>query len=241
MLELYHAAISTCSQRVRQALHEKGLEWVDRHLMLNNNEHLSPEYLKLNPNGLVPTLVHDGKAIPDSSVIMEYLEDVFPAKPLRPGDPYEVSRLRAWVQYIDEVPTAAARYPSFHMVFGKRLRSLSREQMSAVAAPRPLRKHFFLQMGPSGFSQELLDAAMEQLTQSFDRMEQGLVEGPWLLGKMFSLVDISALPTVVRMEDLGLNHFYEDRPRVAAWYKRIKERPSFAAAYYPESRVKIGP
>lgn len=240
MLELYNSAISTCSQRVRQALHEKGLEWTDRQLMFDKNEHLKPEYLKLNPNGLVPTLVHDGKAIPDSSVIMEYLDDVFPAKPLRPSDPYEISRMRAWVQYIDEVPTPATRYPSFHMVFGKRLRSLSREQMVSVAAPRPLRKHFFLQMGPNGFSQELLDAAMEQLNQSFDRMEESLAEGPWMLGKMFTIVDISLLPTVVRMEDLGLKHFYQDRPRVAAWYRRIQERPSFAAAYYPASRVQVG-
>jgi len=240
MLELYHSSLSTCSQRVRQALHEKALPWVDRHLDLTSNQHLTPEFLKLNPNGLVPALVHDGKAIPDSSVIMEYLDDVFPNRTLRPRDPYQASRMRTWVQYIDEVTTPAVRYPSFHLLFGRGLRTLPRQQLEATASTRPLRKHFVLQMGPQGFSDEVMAMAYEQLNQSFDRMEQALSDGPWVLGEMFSIVDISLLPSVVRMEDLNLTHFYASRPRVADWYRRIQLRPSFAAAYgYPNSRVKV--
>lgn len=237
MLELYNAAVSTCSQRVRQALHEKGLQYVDHRLALNKGEHLTAEYLKLNPNGTVPALVHDGKAIPDSSVIMEYLEDVFPdTPPLRPCDPYEASRMRAWIQYVDEVQTPAVRFPSFQLVFGLGFRNMPREQFYGSAARRPIRKHFFLSMGPEGFSKEALAAADEQLEQSFDRMEAALAEGPWLLGQMFSIVDISVLPSVVRMEDLGLTHFYTARPKVAAWYARCQARPSFAAAYDAASR-----
>ena len=79
MLELYHAPHSTCSQKVRICLAEKGVEWVDRRLNLATREHLTPEYLAINPNGVVPTLVHDDKIIIDSSVICEYLDEVFPA------------------------------------------------------------------------------------------------------------------------------------------------------------------
>lgn len=237
MLELYNAAVSTCSQRVRQALHEKGLEYLDRRLLLSKGEHLTPEFLKLNPNGTVPALVHDGKAIPDSSVIMEYLEDAFAGSPpLRPRDPYEISRMRAWVQYIDEVQTPAIRYPSFQLAFGLGFRKMPREQFQGVAGRRPIRKHFFLSMGPEGFPKEKLDEANEMIEQSLDRMETALADGPWILGNMFTIVDISILPSVVRLEDLGLTHFYTKRPRVAAWYERCKTRPSFAIAYYPEAR-----
>jgi glutathione S-transferase len=237
VLELYNAAVSTCSQRVRQALAEKNLEYVDRRLALNKGEHLTPEMLNLNPNGTVPTLVHDGKAIPDSSVIMEYLEDVFPQAPaLRPRDAFEASRMRNWIQYIDEVQTPAVRYPSFQLAFGAGFRKLPREQLAGIAARKPIRKHFFLSMGPEGFPKDQLDAAMEQINQSFDRMEEALADGPWILGEMFSIVDISALPSIVRMEDLGLTELINSRSRLKDWYARCQQRPSFAKAYYPDSR-----
>jgi glutathione S-transferase len=237
MLELYNAAVSTCSQRVRQALAEKGLEYVDRRVVLSKGEHLTPELLKLNPNGTVPTLVHDGKAIPDSSVIMEYLEDVFPHTPaLRPRDAFEASRMRNWIQYIDEVQTPAVRYPSFQLAFGLGFRNLPREQLAGIASRRPIRKHFFLSMGSEGFPKEQLDAAMEQINQSFDRMDDALAYGSWILGDLFSIVDISALPSIVRMEDLGLTELINSRPRLKDWYARCQQRPSFAKAYYEGSR-----
>jgi len=52
MLELYHAPQSTCSQKVRIVLAEKGLDWTERRINLNANEQLKSEYLKLNPNGV---------------------------------------------------------------------------------------------------------------------------------------------------------------------------------------------
>ena len=78
MLELYHANHSTCSQKVRLCIAEKGLDFEGHLLDLGAKEQLDPEYLKLNPNGVVPTLVHDEVVITDSSVICEYLDEVFP-------------------------------------------------------------------------------------------------------------------------------------------------------------------
>jgi glutathione S-transferase len=78
MLELYHAHISTCSQKVRLCLAEKGLEWTSHPIEFFRGEHLTPAYLALNPNGVVPTLVHDGRPVIDSSVICEYLEEIAP-------------------------------------------------------------------------------------------------------------------------------------------------------------------
>ena len=116
-LELYNAPVSTCSQKVRMTLAEKGLAWTDRTILFEQGDHLSEWYLKLNPNGVVPTLVHDDHIIANSSVINEYIEDVFPEKPLRPSRPVALAHMRMWRQYIDEVPTEAIRYPSFNAHF----------------------------------------------------------------------------------------------------------------------------
>ena len=72
MIELYNAPTSTCSQKVRMALLEKGQSWTDRIIFFAKGDHLSDWYLKLNPNGVVPTLVHNGSVVTDFSVINEF-------------------------------------------------------------------------------------------------------------------------------------------------------------------------
>ena len=85
MLELYHANHSTCSQKVRLCLAEKGLKFKGHLINLATKEQLDPEYLKINPNGVVPSLVHDGRIIIDSSVICEYLDETVPEPRLVPS------------------------------------------------------------------------------------------------------------------------------------------------------------
>ena len=60
MIELYHSTHSTCSQKVRICLAEKGLAWTGHHLNLRRFDQLKPEFLALNPAGLVPVLVDGG-------------------------------------------------------------------------------------------------------------------------------------------------------------------------------------
>lgn len=235
-LALYHAPVSTCSQRVRMGLIEKGLSWEDRQLSLAKQEHLSPAFLQINPNGLVPALVHNGLVVADSTVILEYLEDVFPDVPLRPTDPHERARMRMWQHYIDEVPTPATRIPSFHMSFGQHLRKMSATARATYAAHRPLRKHMYSKFGDDGFTQVELEAAMEQLDQTFARANAALEQTHWLTGAMFTFADISLLPTFVRMEDLGLTHLFDGRRAARRWYDAITARASFGQAYFPGSR-----
>ena len=107
---LYNAPQSTCSQRVRFAMHAKGVAFEERRLDLFAGDQLKPEYLEINPNGVVPALIHRGAPVIDSSVILEYLEDILPeTSPFRPKDPIETARLRAMMRFIDEVPTPAIR------------------------------------------------------------------------------------------------------------------------------------
>ena len=93
-LELYNFPASTCSLKVRLCLAEKNLDWIDHRLSPSATDHLTPEYLKMNPNGVVPTLLHNGDPIIDSSVIIEYLDEVFPAISLTPTHPKERAKMR---------------------------------------------------------------------------------------------------------------------------------------------------
>jgi len=241
MLELYNAPQSTCSQKVRLALAEKGAEWIDRRVDLGKLEQLSDWYLKLNPNGVVPTLVHDGRPVTDSSAINEYLEEILPDHPLMPDDPFGRARLRAWRQYIDEVPTAAIRVPSFNQVILRGYQKMSDAEFDRHAERRPLRRKFYKRMGRGGFGKADMDAALDDLKQTLLRLDAALATSGWIIGDAYSLADISLLPTVVRMDDLGLADMWAKLERVADWYRRAAARPSFAVAYDPGSRMTAGP
>jgi glutathione S-transferase len=86
MIELYHNDMSVCAQKVRFALGEKTLEWKSHHLNLRAGDQQKPEYVRLNPNAVVPTLVDNGKVIIESTVINEYIDDAYPDPRLRAAD-----------------------------------------------------------------------------------------------------------------------------------------------------------
>lgn len=239
MLTLYHANHSTCSQKVRLCLSEKGLDWESRLVNLATNEHLAPDYLALNPNGVVPTLIHDDAVITDSGVICEYLEEVFPDTPLLPKEPSERAIVRAWIRYLDEVPTAAVRVPSFNMAFLPRYDGLDDDAFQKEQADiRPLRKHFYEKMGRKGFDDNEVDNAMEQLKSTISRMENRLQDNAWLSGPELGLADFIAAPLIDRLDDLKLENLWTTTsPRVTDWLERLRARPSFSKAFYTKSRL----
>ncbi|MBC7780407.1 MAG: glutathione S-transferase family protein [Proteobacteria bacterium] len=240
MIELYHAMHSTCSQKVRLCLAEKSLAFDSRLVAIDRKEHLTDWYLKLNPNGVVPTLVHDGAIVLDSSVICEYLDEQFPEVRLTPRPALERARMRTWMRYFEEVPTAAVRVPSFNGAFLSRFDGLDEERFRREQADiRPLRKHFYRRMGPKGFSTSDLEASVEQLSSAVHRMDAALVRGPWLLGETYSLADIVVAPLVDRMADLGLDDLWNDgkRPAFAAWFERLRARPAFGEAFPKGARL----
>lgn len=239
-LTLYHALNSTCSQKARICLFEKGLEWESRILNLATKEQLSEEYLHLNPNGVVPTIVHDGRPVADSSVICEYLDERFPARPLSPADPLGKAQMRTWMRYFEEVATTAIRVPSYNAALMYRYEGLNDEQFRREQSDvRPLRKHFYRRMGPKGFNSVDVEASLDQLTGTLDRMEVALAGGPWLLGETYSIADIVILPSIDRMADLGLRSMWSDgqRPALAGWYQRMLERPAVQKAYPTGARL----
>ncbi len=81
-LELYHAGVSVCSEKVRIGLAEKDQSYTSHLLDLRSGDQQKPDYVALNPNAVVPTLIHDGNVLIESNVVNEYIAEVFPGTPL---------------------------------------------------------------------------------------------------------------------------------------------------------------
>ncbi len=235
-LTLFNWPTSTCSQKVRIVLAEKGLAFEDRRLDSSKSENLSDWYLKLNENGVVPTLAHGDKIIIDSSVIAEYLDEVFPEVALSPHDAFGRARMRVWRQFIDEVPTPAIRVPSYNRYIRHKWNTMPQDEFDKLVAKRSVRKHFYRNMGRDGSSPDEERDAIERLRETIVRMDRALEHGPWMVGEQYTLADIALMPTLVRMADIGLATQWDDRPRVASWLGRVRARPSFNKAFYPGSR-----
>jgi len=241
VLVLYHASHSTCSQKVRMVLHEKGAKFDEMRVDLGKKEQLNPAYLALNPNGVVPTLVDNGVPIVESSVICEYLDEKYPQNPLVPSNIVERARMRAWMHYIEEVAVGAVRVPSFNRAFLFRFKGQDQQQFEAQEiGPRLVRKELFQRMGsPKGFSKKEVDKSLNELSETCRRMDEAIAKkGPWLMGEQFTLADVLVMPSIDRMADLGLSSTWEGKyPHVTAWYERLQARPAFKATYGPGSRV----
>jgi glutathione S-transferase len=239
-LKLYNFPQSTCSQKVRLTLWEKGIDFIDRPVDSTKREHLSDWYLELNPNGVVPTLIHDGAVIIDSSVIMEYLDEVFPEHPLTPSDPVKRAHMRKWLRYFEEVPIPAVRVPSFNQYLSKRFDKLSQEQFDTFVDHHPIRKQFYKRMRKEqGFDERDTNAAIDRLSQTIDRMEKGLEKsgGPWLMGESLTLADYCIAPTIDRVNDLGLDRLWADHARFATWWKKMKDQPAYEKTFYRGTRL----
>ena len=151
--KLYNAPQSTCSQRVRFVFNTKGLPFDQVKLNLLAGDQLKPDYLKLNPNGVVPTLDHDGRIVIDSSAIIEYLDEVAPAASFTPEDPVARAHMRALMHYIDEMPAAAVRVPTFNLAFLPGFQKMSAEDFTAMAELKPLAPRVHVQHGPDRLPQ----------------------------------------------------------------------------------------
>jgi ganglioside-induced differentiation-associated protein 1 len=235
MLELYHGLASTCSKKVRMCLAEKGLAWESHLLNLQKFEQHDPDYLKLNPKGMVPTLVHDGNPICESTHIIDYLEATFPEPSLSPPDAGGRRRMKEWEKWSDEVGYAAVYVPTWNKLSKPVAEKLSAAELETVLArvPSEERRSRWQTVATGGFGDAELNEAYDQMRQTFERLEQSLADGPYLAGAALSLGDIAMVPFVERMTDLkpeltGAANY----PLTHAWLARLAERPSWQDTFF---------
>jgi len=235
MITLYHSRHSTCSQKVRLCLEEKGLAWTGIHLSLRDFEHLQPDFLAINPAGLVPVLVDGGTKVTESRIINEYLEDAYPHAPLVPTAPADRARMRLWTRYIELVPSEAVKLPSFVKNIVPALQRMPQAEALAMIERIPdahIRQRWH-KAATTGITAAELAPSIAQLKDMVARMDQALAEGPWLAGEQLTLADLDIAPFVQRLVRIDLFGEVEARPRVFDWYTRLSARPAYQAAMPP--------
>lgn len=235
-VELYHHHTSVCAAKSRLALAEKGVEWTGHMIHLRQSDQHTPEYHALNPFGQVPILIHDDNVIVDSNVINEYVDEAFDGPPLRPADPVGKARMRFWTRQLDE---------DIHPAIGVLTTAIAyrhvpqhREQISNQVDPykQDRKVHSF----ESGIDSPHFRIAIRRLDMFLAHAEEALGgAGPgrvlagggpdWLLGD-YSLADVAYAPYLTRIDHVRLSAMWDKRPRVAAWYERIQDRPAYKAA-----------
>jgi len=231
MIRFYQFGNSVCCQKVRITMLEKQLTWEPVEVNVFRNEQYSSEYLNINPKGVVPALVHDGKAITESTLICEYLDDVYPHPSLIPADPFLRASMRQWSKLVDEGLFEGITEISFSAMFRQRLKNLSAEERNVrfrnVGDPR--RRDRFVSTYELGTGSPYVLHGVAAYYKTFKLLDNALAErSPWILGESVSLADISLMPYVARLEFLGLlDVFTVDRPAVREWWKIAREWPSY--------------
>jgi glutathione S-transferase len=232
-LVLYHAWQSSSSRRVRFALEEKELPYVGIFVRLLKQEQNTPEYLRLNPNGVVPTLIHKGRVLIESTVINEFLDDVYPERPLRPADPVACARMRVWTYLADNVVIKGFQIMNWNRVMGPTASRWSDEelQQKIASTPMPERREQWRRVAREPYTATEIAQAVESLCHVFDKAEKDLGDGPWLAGDTFSLADINMSPYAVRMQEVEEHGVrLANYPRLLDWWERVQMRPAFARA-----------
>ncbi len=233
-VELYHHGSSVCAAKARLALAEKGVEWKGHYIDILKGDQFTREYQRLNPKAVVPTLVHDGHVILESTVICEYIDEVFPAPPLKPASASERATMRLWTKSVDELLHPMCGEITFAASHRHTIARLGPEKLAEFLASTPplsvthkwhSRKKEIVALGLEapdvGDAFRAYDAFLE-------KMEKALATRPWLAGDTFSLADIGVAPYVNRLAMLGMSEMWTvSRPRLTDWFERIKARPTF--------------
>lgn len=243
MITLYHADTAVCAAKVRLTLFEKDIPWRGELLDLSRGDQFKPDYLALNPNGVVPTLLHDGHVLIESTVINEYLDETFPEKPLRPATSFDRARMRLWTKREDGIHDTINSLTTAILFRADLIAKPPEERAKRYEnIPDPARRQKWRALLEDGVSSPIVRDALVRLARLFRDMEKELGEGQWLLGDTFTLADIGLVSFFFRIEMLSSAGIWRRHyPGVTEWFERCKLRSSFEAAIrapIPEARAR---
>ena len=200
MRTLHHLWLSPFSRKVRVALKEKGLEF---ELRIEKVWERRPEFLSMNAAGTVPVLVEDdGTVIADSGAIGEYLEEIYPEKPLMGGTPAERAEIRRLLAWFDQ--------------------KFAREVSDNLYREKIMKR--FLRIGEPNSS--AIRAGHQNIHYHLDYVAWLTERRRYLAGERFSLADIAAAAHLSVLDYLG-DVPWDQHTGAKDWYARIKSRPSF--------------
>lgn len=237
-LELWHEWNSVHSYKVRIVLAEKGLPWADRRVELFKFEHSLPAYLAINPEGVVPTLVHDGRPLYESSLICLYLDEAFPSPALQPADARARLFTRRWLKYHDDVAHGTVRDASFQLLYKPHYSKMPERELRELVMrhPNPARRQKFLDAAQAAIDWPQLIASARACVTVAARIDARLAQtgGPWLQGDGFTLGDVAMAPFAERIANLGFQHVWDGLPLGRAWAERLLARPSVQDSRPPQ-------
>lgn len=248
MLKLYDSNYATCPRKARLCLYEKGVAFERQVISLETGEEHEDWFRKLNPKGLIPVLVHGDRVLTESSVIAQYVDEIFDGPPLMPTDPSWRARARYWMNRIDiymHVPhhTAICYAIVFRHDYQEALGGPEAYREYLAQFPPTLPVEILLDVYEKGLTSSWFRNGLRAYTDLFAEMESALTESEWLAGDHFSLADVGVAPWVLRIVDeLKLKSLLAERPHVAAWFGRVKARPAWEQAivnYESPSAVKM--
>lgn len=243
MLKYYHAEPAANSLKSIIPLHEKALPFESIYVDLHKFEQHSEWFVAINPEGQVPVLDHDGTIITHTTVINEYLEDVFPDTPLRPRDAIGAARMRYWNKFVDEHVMNYVSMHGWHRMVGVIARNIQSGEFEQLMERIPLpdqRKKW--QTARSGFSEADLAHATDKIIYAVDKVEAQLHKTQWIAGDAYTLADIN----FYSMCGMMVERMFPDMeiatrcPKLVEWRERMNARPAVAKALAGEDRTAPG-
>jgi len=247
MLTLYSFGPGANSLKPLATLFEKELEFKQHFIDPSKFEQHSDWFKKINPRGQVPALQHDDKVITESTVICEYLEDVFPdaGTALRPADPYDRAQMRVWTKWVDEYFCWCVSTIGWAFGIKTIAQKMSDEEFedhvtNKVTIPEQQVKW---RRARNGFPQEMLDEEFRKVGVSVQKLEETLSKQDYLLESGFSLADICNFAIANGMQREG-GYFgdyvsAEKTPGLIAWIERVNARPAIAKMFAETKREAI--
>jgi glutathione S-transferase len=232
-LKYYHAEPVANSLKSMIPLKEKGLDFESVYVDLHKFEQHSEWFVAINPDGQVPVLDHDGAIITQTTVINEYLDDVFPDIPLRPADPVARAHMRAWNKFVDEHVMNHVSMHGWHRMVGVIARGIESGEFEKLLERIPLHEQREKwKIARSGFSEADLANATRKIEVAVAKVEAALADAPWIAGDMFTTADINFYSMCGMMVHRMFPEMEIDTrcPRLADWRDRLEARLGVKAA-----------
>ena len=244
-LTLYHNGPSTCSQKVRLILELKNLSYNSKEVNLLAGEQHAPEYVKLNPNHVVPTLVTKDAVLIESNLILEYLDDAYPEIPARPSSPELIHKVRLWMKQIDMFQQYTG--PITYGIAVRKLqinKSEEEKEADLQSIPDPVKRQARKETMEKGIEAPIVMNSLKKAGEFLDQLEVNIENSGWIAGDKFTMADACTLPYIQRLDHLALSDAFsaEKRPKINNWYKKVRDLDFFEKAvtsHFPPPLVEM--